>query len=224
MRLGALALVLPLTSALVPTISRRCIASSTTLALLTGQPRPAGASRRPACGDIETCRAEGERKEAERQAATPTVRLGDGVSYKETSRGSGDAIVAAGDVLQLTFTVYTGSGGYVYSLPSKEPGVQASKERDDLDSLRIVVGKTPPDVPVAVERALLGARQGATRLIEVVPRLGFETSDWEPAPSGFSGRQRMERYRALLAGNGLQPGYNAVLLFEATVQRIRKPS
>ena len=178
---------------------------------------PALAAKRPACGDIETCRAEGERKEAELEAKYPTVRLGDGVSYKEKGKGVGNAVVENGDVLEITYAVYTGSGNYMYSLPSREPGA-----RDGGSSYRVKMGNSPPDIPPAVERTLLGAKLGSTRLVEVVPRLGFAVSEWQPLPEGFAGKQRMERYRALLSGNGLQPGYNAVLLFEATVQNIRK--
>jgi hypothetical protein len=179
--------------------------------------RPSFATKRPACGDIESCREAGERKEADKEAATPTVRLGNGISYKETSRGAGSAVVEKGDVLQVTYGVFTGAGNYMYSLPSKEPGA-----RDGGETYRVVVGKSPSDVPAAVEQALLGARQGSTRLVEVVPALGFATSSWEPAPTGFAGKQGMERYRTVLNGNGLQPGYNAVLLFEISVQNIRK--
>ena len=104
----------------------------------------------------------------------------------------------------------------MYSLPSREPGA-----RDSAETYRVVLGRH--QLPVAVERALQGAKKGATRLVEMPPRLGFSTSDWQPAPEGFAGKQRVERYRKLLTGNGLQPGYNAVLLFEVSVQSLRKP-
>ena len=208
---------LPHCSAALIVHTRRSAAAHGAVLALVGT-RPAHASKRPACGDIETCREAGELKDSEKEAKYPTVRLGDGVSYKETTKGAGSAIIEAGDVLEITYALYTGSGNYMYSLPSKEPGA-----RDGGETYRVKVGKSPPDIPPAVERALLGAKLGCTRLIEVVPRLGFASSEWQPLPSGFAGKQRMERYRTLLTGNGLQPGYNAVLLFEATVQNIRKP-
>jgi len=96
----------------------------------------------------------------------------------------------------------------------KEPGLQ-----DLGESYRVVVGNH--DVPTAVEMALAGAKKGSIRKVEIPPKLGFETSGWQPAPATFEGKQRMERYKNVLRGNGLQPGYNAVLLFEFEVQKIR---
>ena len=86
-------------------------------------------------------------------------------------------------------------------------------------SYRMVLGAR--DVPVGVELALEGAHQGDLRRIELPPDLGFETSAWRPAPSGFSGRQRLENYRLRLSGNGLQPGYAASVLFQVEVLRVR---
>mmetsp|Transcript_49316 Transcript_49316/g.79587 ORF Transcript_49316/g.79587 Transcript_49316/m.79587 type:complete len:154 (+) Transcript_49316:62-523(+) len=106
----------------------------------------------------------------------------------------------------------------MYSLGlDKEPG-----QRDLGETLRVTLGKH--DVPIAVEMALLGAKKGAERRIEVPPHLGFATSNWLPQPATFEGKQRMEGYRKLLTGNVLQPGYEAILLFEVNVVRIRSPS
>ena len=147
-------------------------------------------AKRPACGDIDSCRALGQAKfdaaEAERG---PIVRLGNGVSYRELRQGTGDEQVVEGSVLDLAYMVLRGDGFYMYSLGfGKEPS------RNDLgETYRAVVGAH--DVPVAVERALLGARRGAVRRVEVPPSLGFATSAWRPAPDTFEGRQRIEAYR-----------------------------
>ena len=104
-------------------------------------------------------------------------------------------------------------------VPSRVPGAATQAI---LDTYRIVLGQR--DVPVGVELALEGAHKGDLRRIEVPPDLGFATSDWKPAPSGFSGRQRLENYRLFrltLTGNGLRPGYDASILFQVEVVRVR---
>jgi hypothetical protein len=103
----------------------------------------------------------------------------------------------------------------MYGVPTREPGA-----RDGGETYTVRLGQH--DVPIAVERALIGAKRGSVRLIEMTPALGFATSEWRPAPATFAGKQRVERYRKLLTGNGLQPGYNVVLLFEAEVQKIQR--
>ena len=204
-----------------PVVTRRVaatlLAAAASGGLDVGQaPRAALAAKPKKCTDIETCREMGEAAfEAKEAARGPLVRLGEGISYRESVKGSGDAVIELGDVLEITFNVYTGSGNYQYGLPSREPG-----SRESGQTYRVVMGQR--DVPVAIERALIGARRGSSRLIEMPPQSGFGTSNWQPAPTSFAGKQRMERYRQLLTGNGLQPGYNAVLLFEVDVQNIRK--
>lgn len=173
-------------------------------------------ARKAKCSNVEECREAGEARFAKlEEERGPVVRLGDGISYRERSRGSGEAKVREGDTLELSFSVYTGSGNFMYGVPSREPGA-----RDGGDTYTVQLGRH--DVPIAVERALIGAKRGSVRLIEVTPALGFGTSDWKPKPTNFAGKQRMERYHKLLTGNGLQPGYNAVFLFEAEVQNIGK--
>ena len=198
-------------------ISRRAAASLLAVGAVQNfaPPPSAIAAKRPACGDIETCRELGNAAfEAKETARGPVVRLGQGVSYRESRAGRGEAVVEDGDVLEITYNVLTGSGNYQYGLPSKEPG-----SKDGGETYRCVIGKR--DVPVAIERALLGARRGSSRLVEMPPRSGFDTSQWQPEPQSFAGKQRMKRYRELLGDNGT-PGYSAVLLFEVEVQNIRK--
>ena len=79
------------------------------LAAAATLPRPATArSSKAACGDIESCREAGEVKFAElEERKGPLTRLEDGVSYRETARGAGEATAADGDVLQVTYAVYS---------------------------------------------------------------------------------------------------------------------
>lgn len=177
-------------------------------------PTPGGGKAK--CSNVEECREAGEARFAElEQERGALVRLGQGISYRERARGSGEVEAQEGDTLQVSFSVYTGSGNFMYGIPTREPGA-----RDGGETYTVRLGNH--DVPVAVERALIGAKRGSVRLIEMTPALGFATSDWRPMPATFAGKQRVERYRKLLTGNGLQPGYNAVLLFEAEVQKIQR--
>jgi len=177
---------------------------------------PTPSSRKAKCANLEECREAGEARFAQLEAERgPVVRLGDGISYRAKAAGSGDMTAQDGDTLQISFAVYTGSGNFMYGIPTREPGA-----RDGGETYTVRLGKL--DVPAAVERALVGARRGSTRLVEMTPALGFATSEWQPLPSAFAGRQRMERYRTLLTGSRLQPGYNPVLLFEVTVFKIQR--
>jgi FKBP-type peptidyl-prolyl cis-trans isomerase len=168
------------------------------------------------CSDIESCREEGDKRIAQQEAdAGPKVNLGNGVRYREPRRGTGDLELKAGDVAEITFQVTTTGGNYMYSLGrSVEPG-----QKDLGETLRIVLGRH--DVPIAVEMAIEGMKKGGIRKVEMPPKLGFSTSNGQPAPTTFSGKKKMERYEALLTGNGLQPGYEAELIFEVELVKIR---
>ena len=176
------------------------------------------------CRDLESCQAEGERRAAEAEArAGPLRRVGppgaDGqgrVRYRAMKEASDGPALQSGDAAEIAFYVASTGGDYLYGVPNREPGAAAGSV---LDSYRIVLGER--DVPLGVELALEGAHRGDVRRIEVPPDLGFQTSEWRPAPEGFSGRQRLERYRKLLSGNGLQPGYSASILFQVEVLKVR---
>ena len=171
------------------------------------------------CKDIDSCREEGDERLAQQQLeAGPRVSLGKGVQYRETRRGTGEQTLVQGDAAEITFMVMTTGGNYMYSLGRDiEPG-----QHDLGETLRITLGKH--DVPIAVEMALEGMKKGAIRRVEMPPNLGFETSSGVPAPKTFSGKKKMERYSKLLTGNGLQPGYDAELIFEVELVKIRAAS
>jgi len=176
------------------------------------------------CRDIESCQAEGERRAAEAEAKAGPLRnvgpLGANgrgrVRYRAMKEYSAGPALGPGDAADIRFDVASTGGDYMFGVPSREPGAALETV---LDTYRIVLGEH--DVPVGVEAALEGAHTGDYRRIEVPPDLGFETSGWRPTPSGFSGKQRLERYRRLLTGNGLQPGYAASILFQVEIVRIR---
>ena len=185
---------------------------------------PTPGRSKPKCRDIESCQAEGERRAAEAEAKAGPLRnvgpLGANgmgrVRYRAMKETDDGPALREGDVAELRFDVLSTSGELMYGIPSREPGAAAAGV---LDTYRMVLGRR--DVPLGVELALEGAHKGDLRRIEVPPDLGFATSDWKPAPSGYSGKQRLEQYRARLTGNGLQPGYPASILFQVEVVKVR---
>jgi|TARA_B100000524_G_scaffold26384_1_gene13175 hypothetical protein len=103
-------------------------------------PKP---GQRASCGDIESCREAGERRFNElEEARGPVVRLGEGVSYRETQRGGGAVEAESGDILDITYSVFTGSGYYMYGVPSREPGKQ-----DLLETYRLQLGQAQAHLP-----------------------------------------------------------------------------
>lgn len=145
----------------------------------------------------------------------PTVKLADGVRYRELERGVG-AQLAMGDSADIRFQVLQSANGYfVYGIPNREPGTQ-----DLSQTYRVTLGSL--DVPLGVEEAMVGASKGTRRRVQLPPQQGFETSGWRPEPPSYAGKQRMKRFQGLLTGSGSQPGYDAQILFEFEVVRIKK--
>ena len=89
-------------------VPRRAVLRSSVAAVAA--PRVAGAK----CADIETCRELGDAKVAAAEAANPTVRLADGVRYKQLKAGAGPAL-ARGDVADVAFSISSAGGSYMYS-------------------------------------------------------------------------------------------------------------
>lgn len=191
------------------------MASLVAAAFCWGHPRPARA-KKAGCQSLDECRDRGDEVfEASEKAKGPIVRMSSGVRYRESRVGIGPA-AAPGDTVDISYEVRKTNGDYIFSFGRGRP--DAAKD-DFGESYRVRLGSL--DAPLAVEMAMVGMRPGGVRVVEVPPQLGFETSGWKPEPSNFSGKQRMLRYRQLLTGNGLQPGYNAALQFEVEVMRLR---
>lgn len=130
---------------------------------------------KPKCKDIESCQAEGERREAEADAKAGPLRnvgpigangLGR-VRYRAMKETSDGPPLRQGDAADIRFDVLSTSGNLMYGVPSREPGEQATAI---LDSYRMVLGSR--DVPEGVELALEGAHKGDFRRIEVPPVSG----------------------------------------------------
>ena len=89
-----------------------------------------------------------------------------------------------------------------------------------LDSLLVTMGGK--DVPIGIQKAMVGMKRGEKRRIVCPPSLGFETSDWNPKPTTFRGRQQIIDYQNRLNGRGdSQPPFPAPTIWDVEVIRIR---
>lgn len=78
------------------------------------------------------------------------------------------------------------------------------------------------DLPVGVESALLGAKKGERRRIEVPPAVGFETSNWKPQPTTRRGKAQILDYQSILKGRGTdQPPFAAPLIWDVEILSFR---
>lgn len=170
------------------------------------------------CTDIESCREEGDRRaeEADRKAG-PTVKLSGGVMYRELEAGTGPKL-SMGDGADIRFQVLQSANGYfMYGVPNREPG-----SKDLGETYRVTLGQR--DIPEGVELAMVGASKGTRRRVQLPRSMGFETSEWRPQPTGYAGQQRIKRFQNILYGTSNQPGYDAQILFEFEVAKVRPAS
>ena len=152
-------------------------------------------------------------------AANPIIKLSDGVRYKRVREGSG-ATVSGNDVVDVAYSISTAGGSYMYSR-----GFGFEKDSDGVndagDFLRVRLGNG--DVPRGIEIALRGMKEGEKRRVELPPgAIGFESSDWKPAPTTRRGKAQITAYKNLINGNGSsQPPFPAVTVWELECRRIR---
>ena len=171
------------------------------------------------CADIESCREVGEAKVAADMAANPVIKLSDGVRYKRVKEGSG-ATVSGSDVVDVAYSISTAGGSYMYSR-----GFGFEKDSDGVndagDFLRVRLGNQ--DVPKGIEIALRGMKEGEKRRVELPPGdVGFESSDWKPAPTTRRGKAQIVAYKNLINGNGSsQPPFPAVTVWDIECRRVR---
>jgi len=175
------------------------------------------------CTDIESCREEGERKIEADLKLNPIMKLPDGVRYRvlQPSTLSGPK-VKEGSSIDLIYSISTASGQYMYSKGFGFEKVSfGGKQQSDLgvDSMRVVVGKQ--NVPVGIESALIGMGRGERRRVELPPGVGFETSNWQPAPITRRGITQIEQYKRKLVGFGSQPAFPAETVWDIEVLGIR---
>mmetsp|Transcript_5168 Transcript_5168/g.16306 ORF Transcript_5168/g.16306 Transcript_5168/m.16306 type:complete len:215 (+) Transcript_5168:386-1030(+) len=211
-RVSAFALIVA-ARALRVVVPRRAVGAAAATAWL---PRDAFAK----CADIETCRELGEAKVEAKEAANPTIKLADGVRFKRLRDGAG-ATVAAGDVVDVAYSISSAGGAYMYSR-----GFGFEKDADGVldtgDFLRVKLGSQ--DVPKGIEAALLGMRVSEKRRVELPSGpVGFESSSWRPAPQTRRGKAQITAYRRVLEGNGSsQPPFPAATIWDVEVRRVRR--
>ena len=171
------------------------------------------------CTDIESCREVGEAKVAADMAANPIIKLSDGVRYKRVKEGAG-ATVSGNDVVDVAYSISTAGGSYMYSR-----GFGFEKDTDGVvdagDFLRVRLGSQ--DVPKGIELALRGMKEGEKRRVELPPgEVGFDSSDWKPAPTTRRGKAQIVAYKNLINGNGSsQPPFPAVTVWDIECRRVR---
>ncbi|KAG5182150.1 hypothetical protein JKP88DRAFT_278378 [Tribonema minus] len=122
------------------------------------------------------------------------------IKLREEVQGQG-APIREGDVGYIQYSVFRINGDLMFAL-----GKGAELQRDEGEQYRMVLGGG--QVPKAVELGMAGMREGGRRRIVVPPALGWDTSGGLPAPTTFSGKRKLELYRA-------QP-----LMMEVDLQRV----
>ena len=206
--------------------SRRTLLTITTASLvaLTTTPLDAASAK---CTDIESCREIGERKDAENLKANPIVRLGGGLQFKVLRPGVGDQVVQESSKVNLIYSISQANGSYMYSRgfgynKINVNGKQVS-DADGLDSLTVTMNDEHSNsIPVGIQKSMIGMKRGERRRIECPPALGFETSNWQPEPSTFRGKQQVKDYKNTLYGRGsTQPPFPAPTIWDVEVLSIR---
>lgn len=199
--------------------SRRSILVSLATTLLI--PSPVVAK----CTDIESCREIGDERVAQTLRENPVVSTNSGVRYKILQKGVGGQAVQEGSSVDIIYSLSRAGGQYMYSqgFGYEMIGVGDGKQMKDLDVdfLRVESVGAHMDIPRGVEQALVGMQKGERRRVEVPPSVGFETSNWLPAPRSRAGKQAIVAYQRILNGFGSQPGFPAPLIWEIEVLRVR---
>lgn len=203
--------------------SCRALGAAMSAIALANQPIASAGAK---CTDIESCREIGESKIDADMKQNPTFSLPGGVRYKVLRRplDENDPVaVSDGSSVDIIYSVNS-QGAYMYSRGFGYEKVDFGDGRrvSDLgiDSLRVVVGRR--DVPLGIERVLVGMKKGERRRVEVPPSVGFETSNWEPAPTTRRGKAAIKGYRQILEGRGTtQPPFPAATIWDIEVLKVR---
>jgi FKBP-type peptidyl-prolyl cis-trans isomerase len=176
------------------------------------------------CSDIESCREIGERKVEQDMKENPVVNLGSGLRYKVVKPGFGSTTVGSNSNVDLIFSITQASGSYMYSrgFGFEKVNIGGKLQSDaGLDSLKLKIGNK--DVPVGLERAIVGMKKGERRRVELPPgALGFDSSAGRPEPTTQRGKTQIDVYKRLLAGNGsTQPGFPAPTIWDVEVLSLK---
>lgn len=138
------------------------------------------------------------------------------------SAGTGDDTVSQDSQIKIIYSISQANGDYMYSQGfgyNKIAVGRWTQVSDLIDALPVKMGST--EIPIGVQKALVGAKRGERRRIVCPPRLGFETSNWNPQPKDFRGRRQIADYKALLEGRGSAPPYLAPTIWDVEVVSLR---
>lgn len=175
------------------------------------------------CTDIESCRAVGERKVERDLKENPVTTLKDGVRFKQLRPGVGDATVGESAKVDLIYSLSRGGGSYMYSQGFGFEKIDVGKglQKDlGLDSYRATLKKG--DLPIGIEEAIVGMKKGERRRIELPPSVGFETSDWKPAPKTSRAKASIVAYQGILKGKGSsQPPFAEDTIWDVEILSFR---
>jgi hypothetical protein len=83
------------------------------------------------------------------------------------------------------------------------------------------------DIPVGIEKAMIGMKRGERRRIELPPGplVGFESSNWKPEPITRRGKAQISDYQSILKGRGSsQPPFPAPTIWDVEVLSFRSAS
>ena len=61
-----------------------------------------------------------------------------------------------------------------------EPSEEGLGRKDTGETYRVRMGSK--DIPAGIQTAMIGMKKGEKRRVELPSSVGFETSDWAPAP------------------------------------------
>lgn len=204
------------------TVGRTAI--STTAVLVPPTPVNAAVKEAKRCTDIESCRELGEKRDQARLEENPIVRLGGGLQYKVLATGLGEDAVSKTSRVNLIYSISQANGSYMYSQGFGYNKIDAGggKLVSDvgLDSL-LVPMDSKNVVPLGIQQAIVGMKRGERRRIECPPSLGFETSDWNPQPTSFRGKQQIKDYQNKLFGRSGAPPFAAPTIWDVEIVSIR---
>jgi len=176
------------------------------------------------CTDIESCREIGERKIEKDRIENPITKLTNGVQYKILQTGLGESIVSESSSVELIFSVSTLSGGYMYSrgfgFEKIDIGNGKLVKDSGLDSIVIKMGQQ--NVPIGIEKTLVGMKKGERRRVELPPNQGLITSNWQPEPTTRRGKAGLEGYKRMVEGTAGTPAFPAATIWDIEVLRIKK--
>lgn len=177
------------------------------------------------CTDIDSCREIGDAKVAQDMKENPITKLTNGVQYRVLRPGSGEARVDSNSVVDLAYSVSESNGRYLYSqgMGYEKISTPQGKQPDlGLDSILVHMG-SHNEVPVGLQEALFGMRRGERRRVSVPAAIGFDTSNWQPAPPTQRGALALRNYQNLIRGQGgAQLAFPAETVWDVEVLRIKK--